>query len=156
MRFTYQLGTDPFYTNLRILVSILIAIALYTGLVSCSAEKNNVVSVSYHNTTARYNAYFIARERIREIETSIKESQDNNYDEILNVYPPLDSQISITYSSQIEDCIKKASIAIQNHPNSKWVDDSYNLIGLARLYGYDHTHSIETFKYVNTGRVKPA
>jgi tetratricopeptide (TPR) repeat protein len=135
---------------LRFSYTIFLLLLIYLALASCSAEKTNIISVSYHNTTARYNAYFIAKERINEIESSIKQSQDNNYDAILNIIPPLDSAISVAYSSQIEDAIKKASIAIQNHPNSKWVDDSYNLIGLARLYGYDHTHAIETFKYVNT------
>lgn len=135
---------------MRIPVAAFITVILFLTLYSCSPQKNNVVSVTFHNTTARYNAYFIARERIREIENSVRESQDNNYDEILNVFPPLDSGISVTYKTQIEDAIKKASIGIQNHPNSKWVDDCYNLIGIARLYGYDHTHAIETFKYVNT------
>ena len=77
-------------------------------MVSCSSEKTNAISVSYHNTTARYNAYYIARERIREVEAGIKESQNNNYDEILNVYPPLDSAISVTYAIQIEECLKKS------------------------------------------------
>ena len=132
---------------MRILLSILTVILLFIAAVSCSSEKTNAISVSYHNTTARYNAYFIARERIREVESGIIENQNNNYDEILNIYPPLDSGISVTYAVQIEECLKKASIAIQNHPNSKWVDDSYVLVGLSRLYGYEHTHAIETFKY---------
>jgi len=129
------------------LIAILASLVL---LNACSSEKTNTISISYHNTTARYNAYYIARERIREIESSIIASQDNNYDYILNVLPPLDSTIASTYKAQIEDCLKKASLVIQNHPNSRWVDDSYNLVGLARLYGNDYTHAIETFKYVFT------
>ncbi|MEL7005370.1 MAG: hypothetical protein AAFN93_21945, partial [Bacteroidota bacterium] len=34
---------------------------------SCSAERNNVISKTYHNTTARYNAYFYAKGRIQEV-----------------------------------------------------------------------------------------
>jgi len=132
---------------ITIYITFLVQIIL---LCSCSSEKNNAISISYHNTTAKYNAYFIARERIREIENSILQSQDNNYDQILNVLPPLDSSIAHTYGPQIEDCLRKASLVIQNHVNSKWVDDSYNLVGLARLYGYEYTHAIETFKYVFT------
>ena len=66
------------------------------------------------------------------------------------VFPPLDSTMATTYKAEIEDCIKKASIVIQYHKNSKWVDDSYNLIGQARMYGYDFPNAVTTFKYVNT------
>jgi len=123
---------------------------LLIGLWSCSAEKTNIISTTYHNTTAKYNAYYYAKERIREIELGIENSHQNNYDFILKVFPPFDSTIASTYQTQIEDCIKKASIAINNHKNSKWVDDSYNLIGLARLYGYEFESAIETFKWVNS------
>ena len=58
--------------------------------------------------------------------------------------------MATTYKAELEDVIKKASIVIQYHENSKWVDDSYNLIGLARMYGYDFPNAITTFKYVNT------
>lgn len=131
-------------------IQLTAVLAPFVLLNACSSEKTNAISISYHNTTARYNAYYIARERIREIESSIIASQDNNYDDILNVLPPLDSSIANTYDAQIEDCLKKASLVIQNHPNSRWVDDSYNLVGLARLYGNNYTHAIETFKYVFT------
>ncbi len=42
-----------------------------------------------------------------------------------------------------------ASIAIQRHPNSKWVDDCYILVGKARLYSLDWGNAIQTFKFVN-------
>ncbi len=126
-----------------------LSLLLLTGIWSCSAEKTNIISTTYHNTTAKYNAYYYARERIREIETGIENSHQNNYDFILKVFPPFDSTNASTYRTQIEDCIKKASIAINNHKNSKWVDDSYNLMGLARLYGYEFESAIKTFKWVN-------
>jgi len=109
-----------------------------------------MMAVSYHNTTAHYNAYFIANQKIMEIERSIEEAEDHDYDQVLNVLQPLDSMISVTYADQIEIVLKKSSLIVQNHPNSKWVDDGYNLVGLARLYGYEYTHAIETFKWVNT------
>src|SRR5690606_5454353 len=46
--------------------------------------------------------------------------------------------------------VKMASIAIQRHPNSKWVDDAYILVGKARMYSLDWGNAIQTFKYVNT------
>ncbi len=116
----------------------------------CSAEKTNLISVTYHNTTARYNAYFYAKERIKEIETGIANQHQNDFDHILKIFPPLDTTHATTYQIQIEDVVKKASLAIQNHKNSKWVDDSYNLLGMARLYSHEHETAIVTFKHVNT------
>ena len=119
-------------------------------LYACSAERNNVVSKAFHNTTARYNAYYYAKERINEIEAIINQGEEHNYNEVLKVYPKFDTALSSSYKVQTEDCIKKASIAIQIHKNSKWVDDSYILIGLARFYDSDFVNAIETLKYVNT------
>ena len=37
----------------------------------CASHKKNFFSKTYHNTTARYNAYFLAKERIREVEEAV-------------------------------------------------------------------------------------
>ena len=129
-----------------------VLISLFIGvlfLYSCAPESTGVVSNVYHNTTAHYNAYFYAKERMREIESSIYGGADINYDEILDLYPQFDSTAVSGVSTQIEDCIKKASIAIQRHPASDWSDDSYILVGKARYYSLDYVNAIETYKFVN-------
>ena len=119
-------------------------------MAGCSPYKNNPISSSYHDLTAHYNAYFIANERINEIEKSIFESQEWNYNKVLPIYAQFDSTKSALLKTQIEDCIQKSSIAIQRHPNSKWEDDSYILVGMARYYAMEFSDAIETYKYVNT------
>ena len=120
------------------------------GLQGCSSESTAPLNKAFHNTTSRYNAYFIGLQRLEEVETSIWAALKPDYNHILHIYPPLDSTMATAYKDQLEDCIKKASIVIQYHQNSKWVDDSYNLIGRARMYGYDFPNAVTTFKYVNT------
>lgn len=117
---------------------------------SCSSEKNSPINRAYHNTTAHYNAYFYALAQITAIEEGIKANQSIDYDHILPIFPAIDSANKEIYKVEVEEAIKKASIVIQYHKNSKWVDDSYNIIGQARMYGYDFPNAIETFKYVNT------
>jgi len=119
-------------------------------LFSCSSERNSPLNRAYHNTTAHYNAYFYAVAQITSIEQGIKASQSIDYDHILPIFPAIDSTNKETYKIEVEEAIKKASIVIQYHKNSKWVDDSYNIIGQARMYGYDFPNAIETFKFVNT------
>lgn len=119
-------------------------------LAACSAEKTNFISTTYHNTTALYNAYFIANQHIKEIENAIYENRDDDYNKILNILPEIDTTFTNSMSDKLEDVVVKASLPIQRHQNSKWVDDSYILIGKARLYSGEYAHAVETFKYVNT------
>lgn len=119
-------------------------------MLGCSSEKDAAFNRLFHNTTGYYNAYYIGKEHIKEIEASIMASYKPDYDKILHIFPPLDSTLATTHKDKLEDCIKKASMVIQYHKISKWVDDSYNLIGQARMYGYDFPNAITTFKYVNT------
>ena len=107
------------------------------------------MSAAYHNLTAHYNAYFIASETMDEIENGIYDQYDWNYNKILPVFAQFDTTVSASFESQTEDCVEKASIAIQRHLGSKWEDNSYLLVGKARFYASEFPDAIETFKYVN-------
>ena len=135
------------------LFSALISIFALYGLwllVGCSAESNTWASKAFHNTTAHYNGYFYAQEEIINIENTIRKSHKDDYNSVLPLFPRLDSVLAKSYDNEIQEAIKMASIAIQRHPNSKWVDDSYILVGKARLYSLDWGNAIQTFKYINT------
>ncbi len=124
--------------------------ALLISAWSCSPQSEGFVATRFHNTTAHYNAYFLANEEIVAIESSINDGQDWNYNRILPVVPLFDSTDAAGFTAQSEECLKKASLIIERHPKSKWVDDAYILVGKARMYSYDFTNAVETFKYVNT------
>ena len=117
---------------------------------SCASHKKNFFSKTYHNTTAKYNSYFIAKEDIREVEEAISSSHKNNYSKILGVFYDIDSSTINGVRAQLDDAIVKASLSIQRHENSNWVYPSYFLVGKARYYGGDFVNAIETFKYINT------
>ncbi len=109
-----------------------------------------MVKNSYHNVTAHYNGYWIANERIVEVEKSINDQYEWDYNKMLPIFPQYDTTTSKSLEDPLLDCIEKASIAIQRHPSSRWEDDAYILVGKARLYGSEFPEAIETFKYVNT------
>lgn len=119
-------------------------------LVGCSSEQTTVTSNVYHNLTAHYNGYYYAREKIMEVEQTIQQSLDDDHNQILRLYPKLDTTLAKTYQKDTEEAIKMASLSIQRHPNSKWVDDNYIMVGLARMYDCDFVNAVQTFKYVNT------
>ncbi|MDH5609777.1 MAG: tetratricopeptide repeat protein, partial [Cyclobacteriaceae bacterium] len=108
------------------------------------------IKSSYHNLTAHYNGYWIAKERIREIEKNIADNYLWNYTEVLPIYPQYDTTTSQSLQQPLEDCIEKASIAIQRHPDSRWRDNAYIMVGKARMYGSEFPEAIETYKWVNT------
>ena len=129
---------------------ILFGIISMLALSGCAPERNGLVASVYHNTTARYNAFFYARQRMDEIQKSIAEQEENNFNKILRIMPEPDTALISSMNEQIEDCIKKASVAIERHPNSQWADDSYILIGMCRDFRQNYGDAIKTYKFVNT------
>lgn len=119
-------------------------------LTGCSIEQNSLTSNFFHNLTAHYNGYFYAKEGAREVEKMILKSLDDDHNKILLIYPRLDTVLAKTYKKNTDEIIKMASKSIQYHPNSRWVNNNYLMVGLARLYACDYQNAILTFKYVNT------
>jgi tetratricopeptide (TPR) repeat protein len=133
--------------NLQIYTLFFLLLVL---LSACSPERNTWTSKVYHNTTAHFNGYYYANEEIQKVEDVILTSHIDDYNRILKLFPSFDSAMAKGFEKEIEEAIKMASIAIQRHPNSKWVDDAYILVGKARMYSLDWGNAIQTFKYVNT------
>ena len=123
---------------------------LVIALFSCSPERNTWTSKAYHNTTAHFNGYYYALEEINKVENVILTSHADDYNRILRLYPTFDSTLANSFEKEIEEAIKMASVAIERHSNSKWVDDAYILVGKARMYSLDWGNAVQTFKYVNT------
>lgn len=130
----------------RLSVCLLVLGLLLTG---CAVERNNPLSKSYHNVLAHYNGYFLAQQKLNEVEAKVWEAMENDYNRVLPIFPTFDTTFISTLRPDLEDIIKKASIPIQRHKNSRWVDDSYLLIGKTRYYQGEHEDAIRTFKYVN-------
>ncbi len=119
-------------------------------LLGCAPQRSNPVNAAYHDITAHYNAYFIANEHIKAIEARLHDQYEWNYDKILPIYAPYDSTDAVALKDQLTDCIEKASICIQRHPEAKWEYPAYVLVGKARMYGMEFPDAVEAFKYVNT------
>jgi tetratricopeptide (TPR) repeat protein/TolA-binding protein len=99
---------------------------------------------------AHYNGFYYAREKAQEVNKIILKSLDDDPNMILRLFPKLDTVLAKSYTKDTEEIVKMASLSIQRHPNSVWVDDNYVQVGLARLYACDWQNAIQTFKYVNT------
>lgn len=120
------------------------------GLLACSQYSNAPLSVGFHNVNAKYNALFQANIKFKEAQQTLFNNRQDNFDELLPILLPIDSSSAQAVGEQLNSVIKKASLVVERHQNSKWIDDAYALIGKARLLNGDYKNAIETFKFVNT------
>ena len=124
-------------------------------LVGCSTKKNSFTRRAFHNTTARYNGYFNAKEIMKANDLALREEHQDDYSEILplfiypsedkskNLYPDMDKIIEKT-----SEVIDRHSIYVKKEEHNRWIDDSYTLMGKARFYKYEHYVAIEIFEYL--------
>ena len=76
------------YTNIKYFIIITFL------LFSCKS----IVKQFYQDSTARFNSYFIANENIKEVQKIIYDAYKWNYDEIIPIISPLDSNNITKYS----------------------------------------------------------
>lgn len=98
---------------------------------------------------ARYNGYFYANQYINEVYQSLEDKYDYNFNDVLKVFPDIDSGTVQGNKEKLDDAFKKASQVIEWYKTSDWVDDSYILIGKIRHLRAQFQYAIETFQYVN-------
>ena len=147
----------------------MVLIILFAG---CSTKKNTIVSRSYHNLTAHYNAYFNGREKMKSAVKTMNNSYKDDYTKVLPLFTYTDDNLSKASFPAMDLSIKKASKVISMHsikvkPNRKnraqtkrqkafmkqneyckWVDDSYLLMGKAHFYKRDFYPAEEAFQFV--------
>jgi len=119
-------------------------------LTSCSQFSRRPAAIAFHNINAKYNAIWQAERVEKELIKSIEENTKENYRNLLPIIALPDSNVALKNKEAIDKIIKKASLVIDRHQNSSYMDDAYFLIGKGRIYQSDWKNAIETFKYVNS------
>ena len=102
----------------------------------------------YQNIVGKYNTYFLANEKMLEIEQKLFPLLQEDFNHYLPVLTDLDTAKGSQMLTDLNYVIEKASIPIRHLKRSKWVDDCYLLIGKARLYQGDIQNAIITFNYI--------
>ncbi len=129
---------------------VILVFSILLLCVSCSSTKKKGETGKfgrfYHNLTAKYNGYFNANEILKESFVVLEESNDDNYDQILNLYAfqPADPKSA---TAELDRAIEKAGTVISLHRPSKWVDDCYLLLGKAQFLKQDFESAEETFRF---------
>lgn len=110
-------------------------------------NKAGWLGMRMQDLTARFNRYFNAKLRYTEGVLRLKQEHKDNYDDILPIYVFKNGD-GTTISANLDETVKKASLAIQLKPNSKWVDDCYLLIGQSYYLKGDKESASSSFQYI--------
>jgi len=145
----FQLILSGNMKNIRIILLSLTALLLAAGCVT-TKKKNAEVSwlkKGYHNLTSKYNYWFNADELLRLTMLKQEATHKDNYSQILELYPyaAVDPQPAL---GDLDNVIKKSSMAIALHRVGDWTDDCYTMIGQAQYLKRDFETAESTFKYI--------
>ena len=121
---------------------------LSLGIISCGKERKNFIAKSYHNTTTYFNYYYNANVKYKE---GVKE-----IDAAFTI--PLEGNVPLMYfgdkdtpkqkGEHFNVIIKKCETALFKHPNTKWKDDCYLLMGKCYFYKQEYVTSRDYFQYI--------
>ena len=117
---------------------------------SCSQHSTKPAAVTFHNINAKYNAIWQADRLLVSLKKQLADERMENYANDLAIIAPIDSSFGIKHKLEIGNLIRKASLVIDRHQNSAYVDDAYLLIAEGRMLQGDDKNAIETLKYINT------
>lgn len=119
-------------------------------LAACSSQRNTFTNRAFHNLSSHYNAYFLADTKIKAAENEVIENYKEDYTQILPVFIPIDSATIQKNKVSLDSARELSSKAIDWHRISKWVDDSYYLIGKIDYLQARVDDAKNTFRYVNS------
>jgi tetratricopeptide (TPR) repeat protein len=131
---SYTLRTPPLHIPF-----LLVTIAVLAS--SCGTR-------AYQNVNARYNGYFYANEYVNEVYQEIEDAYEYDFNDLLRIYPEIDSSTIQGNKEKLDDAFKKSSQVIEWYPSSDWVDDNYLVIGKIRYLRAEFQFAVETFQYV--------
>lgn len=98
---------------------------------------------------ARFNGYYHAQVLVEGGMVKLEEIHKDNFSEILSVFPYGTEDDSKAVTADMDNVYKKTSKVIRKHPNSKWEDDCYLLMGQAYFFKYEPYEAVEIFQHIN-------
>lgn len=142
--------------------------------ISCSNQKNTVITRTYHSVNTRYNIYFNANEAYKEALAAKIKNQDENLTQIVNIFPDNSDtskqSASGTFTTTIDKCtkaIKLHSIKVKPQRNparrgdekyqawlkqkefTPFLDQTWLLLAKAEFHDGDYLRAITTFMYIS-------
>lgn len=117
----------------------------------CSTTNHAILPTqAFLDITSHYNAYFNSNEKIKNVYKLSLENHKDKFDSVIPVYHYSDPTEFASYSSDLDDAIKRSTQAIQLRGASNWSDDHFLLIGQANYLKGDYDKASSSFKFITT------
>lgn len=117
----------------------------------CSTTNHAILPTqAFLDITSHYNAYFNSSEKLKNVYKLSLESHKDKFDSVIPVYHYSDSRDFASYTSDLDDVVKRSTLAIQLRGASNWSDDHFLLIGQADYLKGDYDKASRSFKYITT------
>lgn len=117
----------------------------------CSTTNHAILPTqAFLDITSHYNAYFNSNEKLKNVYKLSLESHKDKFDSVIPVYHYSDYKEFASYSSDLEDVVKRSTQAIQLRGASNWSDDHFLLIGQANYLKGDYDKANASFKFITT------
>lgn len=142
-------------------------------MASCSTQKNTRASRSYHSMKVKYNVYYNGNQAYEEGLKAISEANEDDYTQVLNLYPVSNHKAAASAKSKMERTIEKCRKCIKLHSIKKkpksdpkksgdpayraWLkQEEFNpampaawlLLGKAEFHKAEFLESVGTFNYI--------
>jgi tetratricopeptide (TPR) repeat protein len=128
---------------------------------ACSTENNTPLNRFYHQTTAKYNGHFNAKELLRVSLKTYQDSRKEDFYVLLPVYPvPTEKEVKGMLPA-IDTAVVKCAKVILNHSMptaenmfyktveyNKWIDENWLTVGEAYFYRRDYQKALDNFQFV--------
>lgn len=157
----------------KIIAYLFLSIATIGLFTQCSTQKNNGATRAYHYVTARYNVNFNAKQAFIKGEEAVKKQHQDNFTEILPIFPISKHENASAASSDMAYVVEKCQKSIKLHSIVKkpkkdpskskdpaykafmskeeynpMVQEAWLLMGKAQFYQLDFVAANATFSYV--------
>lgn len=151
-------------------IALLACLLLFAG---CSPRKNTWLSRHYQAMTTHYNVYFNGTEKFKEGMDAIYASNQDDYSDVLPLYPISNKASQQIATSQMDKAIEKASKAIELHSIRKkpkfdakrqkdpkyqaflnkeeyntQIDEAWILLGKSQFHKGDFLAAMGSFSYI--------
>lgn len=131
------------------------AAAAFIFFISGCGNSDGWVSRQWHNTNAHYNIFFNAEQTWNSTMLTLREGYKDDYRTFIELYNYGSAESLKANQGTMDEVVKKTSTLIDKHPKSKWVDDSYLLMGKAYFLKGDFFAAKDIFEFVNSSFKDP-
>ncbi len=127
---------------------IILALGFLSGCVTKKSRNDqSKVGQYYQNLTSRFNGWFNANELVDQSMAALEDQYQDNYNEILPIYPYAAVENADAVKADLDEAIKKVSVVVTLHEYSDWVDDCYLLIGKSMYLKKDYESAENAFEF---------